>query len=100
MIYTLFYLVVVKPSSVEDSQATDHSQASTAAGSVMSQLGSGSVPPGGPPSDSSVTADGTSQASATSTATAAGNDGMPKMYLKVQALIEIDMFVATRNVRR
>ncbi|XP_065086369.1 mediator of RNA polymerase II transcription subunit 14 [Ochlerotatus camptorhynchus] len=94
MTYT-FYLVLVKPSSVEDSQAQDQDQSQTT-GASSSQSGPGSVPPGGPPSVSSVTAGGTTQSSSAAGG-APENDGMPKMYLKVQALIEFDTFVATHG---
>ncbi|XP_053690334.1 mediator of RNA polymerase II transcription subunit 14 [Sabethes cyaneus] len=91
----IFYLVLVKPSSVEDSQSqdADHHSSSGTVGS-SSQSGPGSVPSGGPPSVSSTTAGAISSSSAIVTAE---HDGMPKMYLKVQSLIEFDTFVATHG---
>ncbi|XP_055533102.1 mediator of RNA polymerase II transcription subunit 14 [Wyeomyia smithii] len=93
MTYT-FFLVLVKPSSVEDSQSqdADHSHSGTVGSS--SQSGPGSVPSGGPPSVSSTTAGATSSSSAV---VSAEHDGIPKMYLKVQSLIEFDTFVATHG---
>ncbi|XP_058828466.1 mediator of RNA polymerase II transcription subunit 14 [Topomyia yanbarensis] len=94
MTYT-FFLVLVKPSSVEDSQSQD-SDHPTGGGSSVSLSGPGSVPPGGPPSVSSSTAGGTGQSSSSAAANAE-NDGIPKMYLRVESLIEFDTFVATHG---
>ncbi|XP_058460254.1 mediator of RNA polymerase II transcription subunit 14 [Malaya genurostris] len=92
MTYT-FFLVLVKPSSVEDSQSQDSDHPGGANASSVSQSGPGSVPPGGPPSVSSSTA-GTGSSSAVASAE---NDGIPKMYLRVESLIEFDTFVATHG---
>lgn len=98
MTYT-FYLVLVRPSSVEDSQSPDQEQSAAGGGrSSSSQSGPGSVPPGGPPSVPSASTSGAPQNTPTGTsATSVENDGMPKMYLKVQSLIEFDTFVATHG---
>lgn len=97
MTYT-FYLVLVKPSSVEDSTGQDRDHPPPAA-STSGQSGPGSVPTTGPPSVSS-TSGAAGNAPAPSTAlqsVATDTDGMPKMYLKVQSLIEFDTFVATHG---
>uniref|UniRef100_A0A8D8N5P3 Mediator of RNA polymerase II transcription subunit 14 n=2 Tax=Culex pipiens TaxID=7175 RepID=A0A8D8N5P3_CULPI len=88
MTYT-FYLVLVKPSSVEDSQSQDAEPTTS-----ISQSGPGSVPPGGPPSVPGLSS---SAAHPPNSSSATENDGMPKMYLKVQSLIEFDTFVATHG---
>ncbi|EDS26142.1 mediator complex subunit rgr-1 [Culex quinquefasciatus] len=90
MTYTL-YLVLVKPSSVENSQPQDAEPSIT---SSVSQSGPGSVPPGcvlSVPELSSSAAHPPTSSSTTE------NDGMPKLYLKVQSLIEFDTFVAMHD---
>ncbi|XP_055589648.1 mediator of RNA polymerase II transcription subunit 14 [Uranotaenia lowii] len=96
MTYT-FYLVLVKPSSVEDSQSAGQDPEPSSSVS-LSQSGPGSVPPGGPPSVPGMGATSQAPAAAAPAAVnAESNDGMPKMYLKVLSLIEFDTFVATHG---
>ncbi|EDS34948.1 mediator complex subunit 14 [Culex quinquefasciatus] len=90
MTYTL-YLVLVKPSSVEDSQPQDAEPSIT---SSVSQSGPGSVPPGAPLSVPELSSSAAHPPTSSSTTE---NDGMPKLYLKVQSLIEFDTFVAMHD---